>query len=138
MSKKYKVNDSTKAYFVGGGIASLSAALFLIRDAKVDPKNITILEQMNINGGSCDGAGNSEEGYMIRGGRMINYEHYTAILDLYRFVPSLTDPKTSVTDEIYKFSNETLTCSTARLIDENHQIVKNVDKLGLIMMIEWQ
>ena len=130
MSKKYKVNDSTKAYFVGGGIASLSAALFLIRDAKVDPKNITILEQMNINGGSCDGAGNSEEGYMIRGGRMINYEHYTAILDLYRFVPSLTDPKTSVTDEIYKFSNETLTCSTARLIDENHQIVKNVDKLG--------
>ncbi|MDO4536339.1 MAG: oleate hydratase, partial [Clostridium perfringens] len=130
MSKKFNVDNSTKAYFVGGGLASLAGAFFLIRDGKMEPKDITIYEQLNINGGSCDGSGNAKEGYMIRGGRMINYEHYSAVLDLYRFIPSLTDPKTSVTDEIRKFSSDTATCSTARLIDEDHEIVKNVDKLG--------
>src|SRR5690242_6404507 len=123
MSKKYKVNENTKAYFVGGGLASMAGALFLIRDARVKGEDITILEQLNINGGSCDGSGNAENGYMIRGGRMINYEHYTAILDMLNSVPSLTDPQTTVRDEIYKFSNETKTCSHARLIGEDHKIL---------------
>lgn len=129
MSKKYKVNEKTKIYCVGGGLGSMAGALFLIRDAGVNGEDITVLEQLNIDGGSCDGSGNPEDGYMIRGGRMINYEHYTAILDMLNSVPSLTDAHTTVRDEIYKFSNETKTCSHARLIGKDHDIL-DVSSLG--------
>ena len=53
-------NDSTAVYLVGGGIASLAAAAFLIRDGNILGKNITILEESPKIGGSLDAAGNSE------------------------------------------------------------------------------
>ena len=37
----------TKVYLVGGGIASLAAAAFLIRDADFPGDNITILEELD-------------------------------------------------------------------------------------------
>lgn len=38
--------DERKAYIVGGGIAGLSAAAFLVRDAQMPGKNITIYDQL--------------------------------------------------------------------------------------------
>ena len=38
------MRDSAKAHLVGGGIASLAAAVYLIRDGHVPGKNIHILE----------------------------------------------------------------------------------------------
>ena len=49
-----------KIYLVGGGIASRSAAAFLIRDGDVIGKNITILEESDVIGGSLDGSGSAE------------------------------------------------------------------------------
>ena len=37
--------DNTAIYLVGGGIASMAAAAFLIRDADIPGHNITILEE---------------------------------------------------------------------------------------------
>ncbi len=54
----------TKIYLVGSGIASLAAAAFLIRDADIPGRNITIFEQLDRLGGSLDGAGSSEDGYV--------------------------------------------------------------------------
>lgn len=71
--------EKTNAYLVGGGIASLSAAVYLIRDGHVPGKNIHILEQGNIAGGSMDAGGNPETGYIFRGGRMFD-EHREKIL----------------------------------------------------------
>ena len=45
-------------YLVGGGIASLAAAVFLIRDGDILGRNITILEESAQIGGSLDAAGN--------------------------------------------------------------------------------
>ena len=39
--------SATKAYLVGGGIASLAAAAFLIRDGHVAGHNITIFEELD-------------------------------------------------------------------------------------------
>ena len=50
-------HDDTKTYLIGGGIASLAAAAFLIRDADIPGHNIVILEQLDRLGGSLDGAG---------------------------------------------------------------------------------
>ena len=55
-------------YLVGGGIASLAAAVFLIRDAGVPGKDILIFEQGGRLGGSLDGSGGPDTGYLVRGG----------------------------------------------------------------------
>jgi oleate hydratase len=47
-----------------------------------------------------DGAGSKDNGYVIRGGRMIE-EHYVCTYDLFEGIPSLILPKASKT----KFSN---------------------------------
>ena len=43
-------------WMVGGGIASMAAAAFQIRDAGVPGENIHILETLDVPGGSLDGA----------------------------------------------------------------------------------
>ena len=91
--------NKTNAYMVGAGLASLSAAVFLIRDGHVPGKNIHIYEELNITGGSMDGNGNPEEGYVIRGGRMFDEEAYACTFGVMESIPSLTDPKVSILDE---------------------------------------
>ena len=81
-------NDA-KVHFVGGGIGSLAAAAFMIRDGKVPGASISILEQSPIMGGSLDGAGNPEAGYSLRGGRMLTTDNYECTWDLYKTIPSL-------------------------------------------------
>ena len=46
-----------KAYLVGGGLATLAAAAYLIRDCKFPANQITVYEGMHILGGSNDGIG---------------------------------------------------------------------------------
>ena len=64
-----------KATLVGGGIASLAAAVYLIRDAGFEGGDIRILEADHVLGGSLDGTGNDTDGYLVRGGRMFE-AHY--------------------------------------------------------------
>jgi oleate hydratase len=78
-----KVPDTFKpakdtAHIIGGGLAGLSTAVFLIRDGKLDGKNITIYEEMSIPGGACDGINDPDRGFIIRGGREIE-AHYECL-----------------------------------------------------------
>ena len=84
--------STIKAYLVGGGIASLASAAYLIRDGGVAGADIRIFEAGSALGGSLDGAGAPDRGYVVRGGRMFTYEAYTCTFDLLSFIPSLTDP----------------------------------------------
>ena len=43
-----------KAWLVGGGIGSLAAAAFMLRDGGMQGANITILEAAPVAGGSLD------------------------------------------------------------------------------------
>ena len=61
--------DEKTAWILGSGLAGLSAAAFLVRDAQVPGENIHILEQANIAGGALDGIKEPEDGFVIRGGR---------------------------------------------------------------------
>jgi oleate hydratase len=67
--------DKKKVYLIGGGIASLSAAVFLIRDAQIPGKNITIFEADKISGGAMDGRKHENLGFIVRGGRELE-DHY--------------------------------------------------------------
>ena len=48
--------DGKSAYIIGTGLAALSAACYLVRDAQMPGKNIHILEKDAVAGGACDGA----------------------------------------------------------------------------------
>lgn len=115
--------EATQAYFVGSGVAALAGAAFLIRDGHIPGKNIHIFEELNFVGGSCDGIGSAEKGYVIRGGRMLNDPAYECTWELLKFIPALTDPQKSVRDEIVAFNQKIKTHSQARLVDKDAHIL---------------
>ena len=92
--------DQKQAWLVGSGLASLSAAAFLIRDGQMDGSRIHILEEADLPGGACDGLDVPDLGFVIRGGREME-NHYECLWDLYRSIPSLETPGASVLDEFY-------------------------------------
>lgn len=120
---------SKKAYLVGGGIGSLSAAAFLIRDGHMPGRNIHILEQSAVYGGSMDGAGNAKDGYSARGGREIE-EHFECFMELFGFIPSLTNPDRTVLDEFRELNLAEPIESHCRLI-ENAGQKADFSSLGL-------
>lgn len=121
--------NTTKAYMIGSGIASLAAAVYLIRDAKVSGKNIYVFETLDIEGGSLDGAGDNKKGYMIRGGRMLNIPTYECLQDLMRSIPSLEFDKISMEEEFLEFNEEFKTDARARLVNKDGSKV-DVTKMG--------
>src|ERR1017187_1896346 len=84
-------NANLKAYLVGGGIGSLAAAAFMIRDGDVPGGHISIPEAAPVMGGSLDGAGDPAVGYSMRGGRMLTTDNYECTWDLYKSIPSLNN-----------------------------------------------
>ena len=121
-----------KAYMVGGGIGSLAAAAFMIRDGGIPGRNITIFEAMPVVGGSMDGGGNPTDGYTLRGGRMLTTDNYECTWDLFKSIPSLTSPSKTVFDETIEFNQQNKTHSQARLVDRNRTKI-DVESMGFSM-----
>lgn len=92
--------DSKSAWIVGSGLAGLSTAAFLLRDAQMPGRNITILEESQLAGGALDGLDVPEKGFVIRGGREME-AHFECLWDLFRSVPSIEEEGASVLDEFY-------------------------------------
>jgi oleate hydratase len=92
--------EKKTAWFVGSGLASLAGAAFLVRDAHMPGRNITILEELNVPGGALDGIKEPEKGFVIRGGREME-DHFECLWDLFRSIPSLEVEGASVLDEFY-------------------------------------
>jgi oleate hydratase len=108
-----------KAHMVGGGIGSLAAAAFMIRDGSVPGGNITIYEAMPVLGGSLDGGGSASEGYTLRGGRMLTTDNYECTWGLFKSIPSLVSPGKTVFDETIAFNARNVSNAEARLVDRN-------------------
>jgi len=124
--------SGTKAFLVGGGIGSLAAAAFLIRDAGFAGENITIFEAGALWGGSLDAAGEAATGYSMRGGRMLTTDNYECTWDLFKSIPSLTAANTSVFDETIEFNKKHVSQSMARLVDRRRAKVP-VTSMGFSM-----
>ena len=120
MEKEY---GSKQVYFVGGGLASMAGAAYLVRDCDFKGENIHILEGMNVLGGSNDGAGDPQNGFVCRGGRMLNEETYENVWELFSTIPSIEKADISVTDEILAFDHAHPTHANARLIDKDGKIL---------------
>jgi len=124
--------SNTKAYLIGGGIGSMAAAAFMIRDARIPGANIHILEATPLLGGSLDGAGDPEAGYSLRGGRMLTTDNYECTWDLFKSIPSLENPGRSVFDETVAFNEQNRAHSQARLVDARRAKVP-VESMGFSM-----
>ena len=93
------MNTNAQVYLVGGGIGSLAAAAFMIRDGSLPGGNISILEVGHVIGESLDGAGDPATGYSLGGGRMLTTDNYECTWDLYRSIPSLNNKSKTGLDE---------------------------------------
>ncbi len=121
-----------RAHLIGGGIGSLAAAAFMIRDGNMQGSRITIYEALPVLGGSLDGAGNPTEGYRLRGGRMLTTDNYECTWDLFKGIPSLNDPDVTVYQETVAFNEKHKSHAMARLVDKNRHIL-DVKSMGFSM-----
>ena len=97
----------------------MAAAAFMIRDGDIPGCNITILEELDKIGGSFDGSGCAADGYVLRGGRMIESK-YLCTFDLFSSIPTLDDSQT-VTHEIFAWNETMKTSSKSRLVRDGRR-----------------
>ena len=132
-------NNKTKAYFIGGGIASLSGAVYLIKDGKFQGKDITIFEAKGVVGGSLDAKKNySGDAYVMTGHRILAKNAFECTYDLLSHIPTINDKNLNVKKEIDDFNKKFKTYTKARLMESGKIIDSHVlglswgDKLKLI------
>jgi oleate hydratase len=125
--RAHSAEDTAKTFLVGGGVASMAAAAFLIRDGDILGRDITILEESGVVGGSLDGSGKPETGYVLRGGRMFESK-YVCTFELFSSIPALSGDQT-VTQEILSWNETLKTSSKSRLIRDGRR--EDVPKFGL-------
>lgn len=107
--------DNKSAYLIGSGLASLSAAAFLIRDGQMKGENIHIFEELSLAGGGLDGIYDDGRGFIIRGGREME-NHFECLWDLFRSIPSLEVENATVLDEFYWLNKDDPNYSLERAI----------------------
>ncbi len=117
-----------ETHLVGGGIASLACAVYLIRDGGIPGKNIHILEAAPRLGGSLDVGGSAERGYSMRGSRMFG-PAYVLTYELLDGIPSLDDPGKSITQDTFEFWQSTPWYDKARLVE--HGTIVDLSSWGL-------
>ena len=111
--------EQRKAYIVGGGIAGLAAAVFLIDDAGMPGKNITIYEKRRDTGGCCGVIG-TEGAYICPGERELE-PYMECLWYLCSKIPSLDTPGRTVLDETVDVNRESAIHSECRcLVKQGH------------------
>ena len=121
--------ETKRAFLVGGGIGSLAAAAYLIRDGHMAGGQITILEELQVAGGSLDASGSPAEGYLVRGGREME-EHYECTWDLFSQVPSIITDGRTVLEELRTINNADPNEATTRIMN-NKGVPYTNTSLGL-------
>lgn len=118
------------AYIIGTGLAALSAACFLVRDAQMDGSHIHIFERDSEPGGACDGWEYPQLGFTMRGGREMD-NHFEVMWDLYRDIPSIEDPNVSILDYYYWLNKRDPNYSLCRATINQGQDAHTDGKFGL-------
>uniref|UniRef100_UPI00402A36BE oleate hydratase n=1 Tax=Gemmiger formicilis TaxID=745368 RepID=UPI00402A36BE len=122
--------DGKSAYIVGSGLAALSAACYLVRDAQMKGEHVHILEKDPIPGGACDGYHYENLGYVMRGGREMD-NHFECMWDLFRSIPSIEDENHTVLDEYYWLNKADPNYSLCRATHNRGEDAHTDGKFGL-------
>ena len=122
--------DGKSAYIVGSGLAALSAACYLVRDAQMKGEHVHVLEKDPIPGGACDGYHDENLGYVMRGGREMD-NHFECMWDLFRSIPSIEDENHTVLDEYYWLNKADPNYSLCRATRNRGEDAHTDGKFGL-------
>ncbi|MGV0625555.1 oleate hydratase [Mycolicibacter minnesotensis] len=122
--------DGKSAWLVGAGLASMSAAAFMIRDGQLSGDRITVLERLKLPGGALDGIKEPEKGFVIRGGREME-DHFECLWDLFRSIPSIEVDGASVLDEFYWLNKDDPNFSLQRVTVNRGQDAHTDGKFAL-------
>lgn len=90
---------NVQAWIIGSGIASLAAAVNLVKKAKVPANQVHILDAHDGSGGAIQVAGDADKGYILHTGAQ-PYFLEPCVEDLLAMVPSVNDPKKTVLETI--------------------------------------
>lgn len=132
MRPSKKTHNINKAYIIGGGIASLASAAYLIKDGNISGKNITVIEESDVLGGSLDSEGSPETSYISRGARMFSEEVYNCTFDLFSFINIDKGSSRTLLEDFTDFNKEVKINARARLIQDK----KITDPTDLGLSIE--
>ena len=129
-------------HVTGSGIASLAAAVFMIRDAGVAPGDIRIYEESNDVGGAMAIHGDPINGYVLPATRVLERE-YGCTLDLFSHFPSLADPQETIEEaDALEFNREFPYRDKARLLDGHQRVyaarhfgVSVIDQLNALKLL---
>jgi len=122
--------DHKSAYLIGSGLASLSAACFLVRDAQMPGAHIHIIEKGSTPGGALDGDQITNVGYVMRGGREMD-NHFECMWDLFRSIPSIETEGLSILDEYYWLNKKDPNYSLCRATQNCGENAHTDKKFGL-------
>ncbi len=118
--------EQRRAFIVGGGIAGLAAAAFLVDDAGVPGENITIYEKSKVVGGSMDGMADNESfGYLCRGERELE-PYMECLWYLCSKIPSLDTPGRTVLDETVDVNKDHPIHSECRILQHQGHIYEGI------------
>ena len=112
-----------KAHIVGGGLAGLAAAAYLIRNAGVPGQDITIYEARERLGGAFFPSGSAQTGYNPCGHFLLGAE-FRCTFDLLATIPSVTNPRISIKDELSAFNASHPFNNRVHIIDRNGTVAR--------------
>lgn len=121
--------EKRHAYIIGGGLAGLAAAAFLVDDAGMPAENVRILERYQVVGGCCDGV-RGPEGYLCRGERELE-QYMECLWYLYSKVPSLENEGRTVLEDVVDFNRDEPIHSEARVLTKDGEIYDGVHSYKL-------
>ena len=113
--------EDRKAYIVGGGVAGLASAVFLIDDCYVPGENITIYDQLPIMGGSMDAAKIGDGKYTCRGERELE-PYMECFWYLGNKIPSLYTPGRTITEETVDVNKADRVYAHSRILHEQGKV----------------
>jgi Myosin-crossreactive antigen len=113
-----------KAFIVGGGLAGLAAATFLVTDAHMPGANVTVLEQGDDLGGALDGKV-GEKGYLCRGERELE-PYMECLWYLCSKLPSPDNEGRTVLDDIVDFNKDEPIHTEARAFIRQGHLVSDM------------
>jgi oleate hydratase len=125
--------QKTQAWLVGGGIASLAAAMHLIKRAKVPANHIHILDFHDSSGGAMYISGDSTKGYNINAGAQL-FLHENCIDELRSMIPNPQGPgmptKSSTGEHMLKGETHQANFLAVKLLGE-HQAKSYIHRLQI-------
>jgi len=122
-------------YIVGSGIASLAAAVYLIRYKIVPPERVTIFESGERYGGAMGASmvdvpfspaypRRPRRGYVLPATRLLE-EHYSCALDLFDCFPCVNDTSKTIAKDVIDFNRDCPYDDKARILNSAREVVND-------------